>query len=480
MFSPDELSAGLPARRDDEPTDLRRDIIDELGDHLACAMRRELLTDRVSESEAKRRVVARFGDPAAIVRRLWQDALWERIMSRRIVIGMCAATLLMCAAAIGLAWTWMDRWQASSAAQLEQQREMFQQLVESSQATTRQLAEQAKASAEAMRVTQELLSKSQPLSEWSPVEIRCVIGSEDGPPAEGIQIQMAPTNASPGSLWSKGTTDANGLVKFSKVHFGAYEVAASTSSDDAWQTDLNVLPGEGATKTIICPPKSDGPLTVKPVVQWPDDLKGSGLILKIPTRRFQRKAGSVLWSVSGDGFVNCDSLLLWEASKRPPLLADVGESWNVDENTPDDLRANDIRIATGDLTREREATALKWPSRDAIPASLAGYTDDFAVLVERHEPGERQEGSFLPASSEDSSEGSSRRFAYYRKRLDSAHWSFQFSDDTVTMIPSAEGAEEVRRAVAVIRAETERIEKDAERAAAKPASASAYPGSPPE
>ena len=39
----DTLTALLPPPRDDEPASLRHDILDELGDHLACAYNRELL-----------------------------------------------------------------------------------------------------------------------------------------------------------------------------------------------------------------------------------------------------------------------------------------------------------------------------------------------------------------------------------------------------------------------------------------------------
>ncbi len=37
------LSTLLPPPADDEPASLRQDILDELGDHLACAYNRELL-----------------------------------------------------------------------------------------------------------------------------------------------------------------------------------------------------------------------------------------------------------------------------------------------------------------------------------------------------------------------------------------------------------------------------------------------------
>jgi hypothetical protein len=83
MFRPDDIAADLPAPRDDEPESLRRDIVDELSDHLHCALHRELHVPaqtasggrEAAESDpataAHRRVLSRFGNPAALARRLW-------------------------------------------------------------------------------------------------------------------------------------------------------------------------------------------------------------------------------------------------------------------------------------------------------------------------------------------------------------------------------------------------------------------------
>src|SRR5262245_29869859 len=94
-----DLTADLPAPREDEPSTLRRDIADELADHLACAVRREQLRDGgvrwvelgarphpgplpegewacpggMKESGVEERVLARFGDPRAVARKLWWD-----------------------------------------------------------------------------------------------------------------------------------------------------------------------------------------------------------------------------------------------------------------------------------------------------------------------------------------------------------------------------------------------------------------------
>lgn len=83
----DDLLADLPAPLDDEPSSVRRDIADELADHLACAYRREGLKG-ADDVQARQAVLQRFGDPRRIAYRLWFQALWGRIMWQRITFGM--------------------------------------------------------------------------------------------------------------------------------------------------------------------------------------------------------------------------------------------------------------------------------------------------------------------------------------------------------------------------------------------------------
>ena len=79
----EQVQAGLPSPRDGEPSELRRDIADELADHLDCALQRERKrTD--DESIAYKSVIRRFGDPIRIANRLWFDAMKETIMNQRI------------------------------------------------------------------------------------------------------------------------------------------------------------------------------------------------------------------------------------------------------------------------------------------------------------------------------------------------------------------------------------------------------------
>ena len=58
---PDEIGAAFPPPRGDEPAGLRRDIADELADHLYCAVQQELKRTHDKQT-AQENVLARFGE----------------------------------------------------------------------------------------------------------------------------------------------------------------------------------------------------------------------------------------------------------------------------------------------------------------------------------------------------------------------------------------------------------------------------------
>jgi hypothetical protein len=82
-----DLLADLPPPDDFEPPSLRDDIRDELEDHLQCAFRREVLRDG-DEPAAQARVLNRFGDPNQLARRLWWQAMWSRVMGKKLLAGL--------------------------------------------------------------------------------------------------------------------------------------------------------------------------------------------------------------------------------------------------------------------------------------------------------------------------------------------------------------------------------------------------------
>ena len=82
---------------------LRQDILDELADHLACSYNRELLRG-AKPVEARRRVIERFGDPAAVACRLWLDAMKGKIMARRMMIATCLVVTMASLSVAGVMW----------------------------------------------------------------------------------------------------------------------------------------------------------------------------------------------------------------------------------------------------------------------------------------------------------------------------------------------------------------------------------------
>ncbi len=102
MDSTDVL-ADLPAPFDGEPESVRKDIADELADHLACAYRRELLLT-ADDQTARRNVLHKFGDPRRIARQLWFQALWGRIMLAKLKL---AVPWFKFAAVAVFAWSWL-------------------------------------------------------------------------------------------------------------------------------------------------------------------------------------------------------------------------------------------------------------------------------------------------------------------------------------------------------------------------------------
>jgi hypothetical protein len=78
----DEGDQALPPPRPSEPKNLRADILDELADHLVLATKREGECEQGEPSNETiwARVLKQFGDPDAIARRLWWDAMRETVM----------------------------------------------------------------------------------------------------------------------------------------------------------------------------------------------------------------------------------------------------------------------------------------------------------------------------------------------------------------------------------------------------------------
>ncbi|MGO9924275.1 MAG: hypothetical protein ACLQIB_57490 [Isosphaeraceae bacterium] len=285
------LSAELPPPRDGEPPSVRQDILDELTDHLACAYKRELLRG-ADANAAQARVLEQFGDPAAVARRLWFEAMKGKIMTQRVLIGTCLLLLVVvCGAALAL----VRQQSVRAERQVAEANAQLAQALAQAQATNQEMLKQLRTMAEAFRPGQ--------TPDWIPVSFKLTQETLDGPPAVGYEVALGRgTQARPigmggmggfagglgGGFGAMGTADSpythviqrvsdeNGLVDFGVVQPGdwQFDLVRRWKGPNLWRAhdSLNVLPGVKIVRSIICPkaPPDTGQVALN--VAWPADL----------------------------------------------------------------------------------------------------------------------------------------------------------------------------------------------------------------
>ena len=314
----DSLSAEWPAPRDDEPAGLRQDILDELADHLACSYNRELLRG-AGPGEARRRAIERFGDPAAVARRLWLDAMRGRIMAQRILIVTCLVVMAACFGLVGLIWNQSSR----SAAEVAEANRQLAQLLGQNQATNQEMLRQLQAMAKPAQ-----LAKS---ADWIPVQFVLKVDEPGGPPAVGYGVVLGRGHGGT----DKGeaihrSTDVNGLADFGVIQPGDWEFNIRAGP---WHTTggLNAIPGTPIVKQIVCPKAPPDRVQVKLRMDWPKPLLDRDLVVvasfTLQDKTFQPP---LEWNTTdrvqlvgrpGGGFTILDQILTLTAEK-PDLKAD--------------------------------------------------------------------------------------------------------------------------------------------------------------
>lgn len=265
------IADGLPAPRDDEPPSLRQEIADELADHLRCAFDRQR-PQAADEESARQAVLEQFGDVRRVARRLWLDAMKERLMSQRLTLGLVA---VMAAACLGASF-FVSR-QAWLAVQ-EGQRV--------NEAILERLARMPAA------------SESAPL-DWTPVGVKLVqkdrtTGTPS--PADGFSVRLS------GRLYRDSTDDVldlvtgtDGTVDFGLVHPGQYSLNLSSPWQESYSTMITAIPGRPASEMIVCPaaPPQRVPISVE--LKWPDDIPRERFLVGCTFDRRGRMIGGGQW-----------------------------------------------------------------------------------------------------------------------------------------------------------------------------------------
>lgn len=293
MEWPEDLAGALPAPRSDEPPDLRRRILAEVRDHLDTAFQRELL--RTPDApQARRNVLAQFGDPLRLARKLWFDAMWEKIMLQRGMLVALVAMVLVSLGSMGLTWFMVVQAGQVNQAILEQSRAMNETML----ARLESLGEKpGQAGAES--------------ADWNPLKFRVSWDKPDGAPAAGVRIAVQGNAYGQGSTGSEleRTTGPDGIADFGLVKPGQYLVNAQTPSGEtiADMTSfamgmlqmsgqlITLLPGQTQPQEIVCP--SQPPQTeISLAVDWPEKLQGQPLWLVCEFTQQPREIAGRKWA----------------------------------------------------------------------------------------------------------------------------------------------------------------------------------------
>lgn len=203
-------------------------------------------------------------------------------MSQRLMLGLCAAMLIVCCAALGITAVWLNRqerlftsWQASSEARMKEQSELFSKMLANSEASSRDLSEQMRAS---LKAAEAAAAKAQPFSEWNPVELTFVTDGSDSRPVPGIEVMLQLSGQGNGQYIQpvQKVSDEHGKVRFERVRFGninlSYILRLTDKTGYSRNEHITIPPGEGVQKTIRCPTVTPHPQPVVIDVEWPKEL----------------------------------------------------------------------------------------------------------------------------------------------------------------------------------------------------------------
>lgn len=240
----EQIQQGFPAPRRREPGGLRRDIEDELADHLACAVQRELVTTD-DEAKARRAALERFGDPKKLARKLWFDAMKEQIMKDRVMMVSLAVLALAAVAATVFVWKSMEQNRLTNQAMI---------------AALEKLANTSK--------------PAQAASDLATLKVRVVKNSANGQPMADVRLSLlgAPFEGSKAEDLS-ATTSRDGSASFGPVRPGKYGLTTILPAGLKNSREAIMYGGAERELAIIAPDTTSGTLTFAP--QIPDSLKNS-------------------------------------------------------------------------------------------------------------------------------------------------------------------------------------------------------------
>ncbi|MBX3437643.1 MAG: hypothetical protein KF861_09145 [Planctomycetaceae bacterium] len=410
-FDTSQFAADLPPPRDDEPASLRRDIADELADHLECALRRELLAsggrqspdgggvpvrgDTASGSgdspfhRAQQVVLTRFGNPASVARRLWLDAMQEKLMAQKITL---ALTCVLTAAVLFLSvvvWQTLERTQDAQRAATE------------AQATLAQQSEQL--SATILQTLESLRNSPSPgpapaaVGGWSPLTVK--LESEEGKPVEGeVRITGTQFGGDKTDINLHRHTGSEGTVDFGMVPYGNYRMTITAiAAGETHTKEFMVAPGRPSEHVIVCPTSPPPEIALRFRIEPPQKLNADELLYLVDLSSRPRELTSGQWTSQNTRRLR----LLLDASGRiihQVSAADVSTIGVVgrDPFEPNILRRQSDAIGAAAMglthkavpqlhqyTYDIQGIAICTPARNIQPLPDAPAADEYVVAPRR-------------------------------------------------------------------------------------------------
>jgi len=239
-----EWDAGPYPLDDAEAGRLRRDIRDELADHLHSALERQRRVTS-DEEEARRTVLARFGDPNQIAHQLWLQARKAQAMRERILLAFTAVLAVVCLGALAVAWMALQDVRRSNEALLEKL------------SSLKIAAEPAAAASDRCSVTIELFK-----------------GEQGERPAEGFGVSLLGEPAAAGQKATlHATSDSAGRASFSPIRPGTYHLNVRSPWGYRFSRRLLILAGQSLQETILCPYAAPPTADLAFALEIPDDIR---------------------------------------------------------------------------------------------------------------------------------------------------------------------------------------------------------------
>ena len=264
LWDKNEIAESLPPVHRVEPPSLRAEILDELADHLACAMQRELR--RTPDVKAARKaVIARFGNPASVARALWFQAMKEAIMKDRIML--MAVGVLTLAVVVLAAFSWVS--------------------LRENQKTNRSLL----AALKELRASSSAANPSAVSSDLANATIKVVAGQENGRPIQGFRVELRgnPFRDSQDE-WLAQHTNGEGVASFGPINPGNYNMKISDENKkmETIGEGITLYGGRGFEKTVVLPEVQETDVHLE--LNLPDALKEKPLVVALSFVADNRKA----------------------------------------------------------------------------------------------------------------------------------------------------------------------------------------------